>query len=163
MYPRTRSESVSTCIDGTLCFQVQFLVRNVGYVTRAVSLSQPYSANYREPRRLPSSHRTAAIPPPAPLPSSKPTSNTMNTQHQTNPESLTSQSPEAYPPTVASAILADVEPRLPARRKRREPGESLVNFESSCCAGECSGRQDAALKGRPGGPLLLRFSLATNQ
>ena len=63
---------------------------------------------------------------------------------------------------VASAILADVEPWLPARRKTRGPGESRVKFECSQSGDGFSGRQDAALYGRSGGPpLLSKKALAT--
>ena len=57
--------------------------------------------------------------------------------------------------SVASAILADVEPWLPARRKKVGHWESLVKYEHSRHADGFSGRQDAALYGRPGGPPLL--------
>jgi hypothetical protein len=56
---------------------------------------------------------------------------------------------------VASAILADVEPRLPARRKILGYFESVIKYGRLSHAGVFFGRQDAALYGRPGGPPLL--------
>ena len=55
---------------------------------------------------------------------------------------------------VASAILADVEPWLPARRKKQGNWESVATSGGSRAADGLSGRQDAALDGRPGGPPL---------
>ena len=54
--------------------------------------------------------------------------------------------------TVASAILADVEPWLPARRNNVAIEKVTVKHERSRHADGISGRQDAALYGRPGGP-----------
>ena len=62
---------------------------------------------------------------------------------------------------VASAILADVELRLPARRNRRGGQDGLIQSGCSPAADVFSGRQDAALYGRPGGPpLLFRLTLS---
>jgi zinc/manganese transport system substrate-binding protein len=57
--------------------------------------------------------------------------------------------------TVASAILADVEPGLPARRKECGEDEGSGEYERSAPRRDFSGRQDATLYGRPGGPPLF--------
>jgi len=50
---------------------------------------------------------------------------------------------------VVSAILADVEPRRPARRKKRRPAVNLVSISiASARRAILSGRQDAGLYGR---------------
>jgi hypothetical protein len=49
---------------------------------------------------------------------------------------------------VASAILADVEPVHPARRKKRNPALNLVNMSVSAQRTFFTGRQDAGLYGR---------------
>ncbi len=56
---------------------------------------------------------------------------------------------------VASAILADVELRLSAQRNQRGSKGGLIQSGCSPAADVFSGRQDAALYGRPGGPPLL--------
>jgi hypothetical protein len=57
--------------------------------------------------------------------------------------------------TVASAILADVEPGFQPSGKILVTMNSLVKSERHRSAGGLSGRQDAALYGTPGGPPLL--------
>jgi len=57
--------------------------------------------------------------------------------------------------TVASAILADVEPGFQPGGKNRPREQVSVKLELHHQAGELSGRQAAARYGRPGGPPLL--------
>jgi len=54
--------------------------------------------------------------------------------------------------TVASAILADVEPGFQPGGRNVESMNARAKHERFCQPGDFSGRQDAALYGRPGGP-----------
>ena len=56
---------------------------------------------------------------------------------------------------VASAILADVEPGFQPGGKGDERTNGPVKSEQFRNVDDYSGRQDAALYGRPGGPPLL--------
>ena len=57
--------------------------------------------------------------------------------------------------TVASAILADVESGFQPGGENVAGAKSPVKLDRFRQAGDFSGRQDAALHGRPGGPPLL--------
>jgi hypothetical protein len=79
-----------------------------------------------------------------------------------SPESIVGRVTPCAPPPVASAILADVEPGFQPGGIRVAIAKSSGKIEP-CCEGDAfSGRQDAALHGRPGGPPLL-FKQALNR
>src|SRR5678816_652549 len=72
-----------------------------------------------------------------------------------SPRLLAGQGLSACLKTVASAILADVEPGFQPGEKNVAIAEGSVKLERYRPAGGFSGWQDATLHGRPGGPPLL--------